>query len=285
MPGAVCVRLEYACKAMKDWPEDRFIMILNGFIGKRGIGVLTAVLMLGMVFSAAGCASQGADTSATDGLYASTHEIVDSPEWVSLLPEAQDENTKQLFIVAGMGMDKTTATISMHEKSDDGTWKQILSTPGFVGKNGLCADEDHAEGCGQTPIGTYSFNRAFGIADDPGCAIEYLKVDDDIYWSGDAREGMHYNELVNIKDYPDLDMTDSEHIVDYDYQYRYCLNISFNDDGTPGRGSAIFLHCFGPEKPFTGGCVAVPENIMKIIMQKVKPDCVVVINTKEELEN
>ena len=39
------------------------------------------------------------------------------------------------------------------------------------------------------------------------------------YWSGDPREGFHYNELVNIKDLPDLDLEsgDSEHIIDYIY--------------------------------------------------------------------
>ena len=147
----------------------------------------------------------------------------------------------------------------------------------------MCLDEEHKEGCGQTPVGTYGFNKAFGIADDPGCTIPYVKVDENTYWSGDQRDGMHYNEMVDITDYPDLDMENSEHIVDYDYQYQYCLNISFNEDGTPGRGSAIFLHCFGPEKPYTGGCVAVPENIMKIIMQTVKADCVVVIDTMDNL--
>lgn len=216
-----------------------------------------------------------------DSLYASKHKIKNSPEWVTKLKAAQNKNVKQLFIVAGMGMDKTTATISMHERDAYGTWKQILSTPGFVGKNGLCPDAEHKEGCGQTPIGTYHFNKAFGIAYDPGCAISYVKVDNDTYWSGDDRDGMHYNEMVNIKDYPDLNMDNSEHIVDYDYQYQYCLNISFNEDGTPGRGSAIFLHCFGPEKPYTGGCVSVPENIMKLIMQNVKPDCVVIIDTMD----
>ena len=206
-----------------------------------------------------------------------------SPDWVKALPQAQDENTKQLFVVAGFGMDKTTATISMHERDADGNWMQILSTPGYVGKNGLCLDADHVEGCGQTPVGVYGFNKAFGIAPDPGCAMEYIQVDDDIYWSGDMRDGMRYNEMVNINDYPDLDMENSEHIVDYEYQYQYCLNISFNDDGTAGRGSAIFLHCFGPVKPYTGGCVAVPEYIMVQIMQRVDPDCVVVIDTVDNL--
>lgn len=216
-----------------------------------------------------------------DGLHASIQPVTDSPEWIVNLPAAQDENTRQLFVVAGMGMDATTATISMHERDEDGHWQQILSTPGFVGRNGLCLDADHAEGCGQTPIGVYGFNKAFGIAEDPGCAIPYIQVDDSTYWSGDEEKA--YNEMVDIGDYPDLDMENSEHIVDYEYQYQYCLNISFNDDGTPGRGSAIFLHCFGPAKPYTGGCVAIPENIMKLVMQNVVEDCVVVIDTFENM--
>lgn len=155
--------------------------------------------------------------------------------------------------------------------------------PGFVGKNGLCLDADHVEGCGQTPIGVYHFNKAFGIAADPGCVMPYYQVTEDTYWSGDQREGMRYNEMVDIKDYPDLMMDDSEHIVDYDFQYQYCLNISFNEEGTPGRGSAIFLHRLGPIKPYTGGCVAVPENIMKLIMRQAQPSCVVVIDLLENL--
>ena len=216
---------------------------------------------------------------AEDGLYAGNQPETDSPEWVVKLPAAQD--AEQLLIVAGMGMDKTAATISMHRKDEDGNWKQILATPGFVGKNGLCADADHREGCAQTPVGIYRFNKAFGIAPDPGCAIPYIQVDENTYWSGDPDR--QYNQMVDIRDVPELVMDDSEHIVDYDYQYQYCLNISFNEDGTPGRGSAIFLHCFGPWKPWTGGCVSVPENIMRKIMQNVCEDCVVVIDTFESL--
>ena len=195
------------------------------------------------------------------------------------LPAAQD--AEQLFIVAGMGMDQTTAYITMHERDENGVWKQILSTPGYVGRNGLCLDADHAEGCGQTPVGGYSFNKAFGIAPDPGCALPYIQADDNTYWSGDPER--QYNQMVDLRDVPDLAMEDSEHIIDYEYQYQYCLNISFNDQGTPGRGSAIFLHCLGPAKPYTGGCVAVPENMMRMIMQRVSPECTVIIDTFENL--
>ena len=233
-----------------------------------------------------GASSEGnAQNDGTDpgSLHAAYQEMSDSPDWVKDLPSAQDETVNQLFVVAGMAMDRTTATISMHQRDEDGNWKQILSTPGFVGKNGLCADEDHEEGCGQTPIGIYHFNKAFGIAADPGCKLEYTQVTPDTYWSGDMRDGMHYNEMVSLEEYPDLDMDNSEHIVDYDYEYQYCLNISFNEEGTAGRGSAIFLHCFGLKKPQTGGCVAIPEYIMKQVMQNVSEDCVVVIDTLENL--
>ena len=241
---------------------------------KRQMMILA--LCIAMLFS---CRSALAE--AADGLHASIQRETASPEWVANLPQAQDGGVTQLFVVAGMGMDKTTATVSMHRRAEDGSWLQILSTPGFVGKNGLCLDADHVEGCGQTPIGVYHFNKAFGIAADPGCAIPYLQVDDDIYWSGDP--DYHYNEMMNINDYPELAMDDSEHIVDYEYQYQYCLNISFNEEGTAGRGSAIFLHCLGPTKPYTGGCVAIPENLMKLVMQNVREDCVVVIDTLDNL--
>ena len=201
----------------------------------------------------------------------------DSPEFVGKLEQAKD--AEQLFVVAGIG--KTTAYVSMHQKDADGNWKQIITTPGYIGKEGLGKTK---EGDAMTPVGTYKFNYAFGINNDPGCtAFEYQQVTPDDYWSGDQREGYHYNEMVSIKDYPDLNTEDSEHIVDYNYHYQYCMNISWNEDGTPGKGSAIFLHCLGPQKPYTGGCVAIPENLMIKVMKNVQPDCVVVIDSLEKI--
>ena len=205
---------------------------------------------------------------------------VASPEWVGALDAAKDAD--QLLIVAGFSEDATDAWVSLHEKRSDGSWRMVMTTPGFIGKSGLGKTR---EGDAKTPTGVYRFNRAFGIADDPGCAIPYVKVDEDTYWSGDVREGYHYNELVSLKDLPGLDLEsgDSEHIIDYPYHYQYCLNISYNEAGTPGLGSAIFLHCFGPAKPFTGGCVAIPEEQMCFVMQKIDAETVVVIDTYEAL--
>ncbi len=205
---------------------------------------------------------------------------VASPNWVGELDAA--EGAKQMLIVAAFSDEANDAWISLHEKQSDGSWHMIMTSPGFIGKNGLGKTR---EGDAKTPVGVFHFNRAFGIADDPGCAIPYVKVDNDTYWSGDPREGYRYNELVSLKELPGLDLEsgDSEHIIDYPYHYQYCLNISYNEEGTPGLGSAIFLHCLAPAKPFTGGCVSIPEDRMRFVMQKVNAGTAVVIDSYENL--
>ena len=250
----------------------------------KKISVISLLLCLCLAFASVltGCSNsvtptEAADTSESAALFTTPRvrlslDAPDSPDWVTKLDAAKD--AKQLFVVAGY--ERSTAWISMHEKDDAGNWKMITSTPGFIGKEGLGKTK---EGDGMTPVGTFKFNKAFGIADDPGCAIEYTKVNDDTYWSGD--NDILYNQMVSIKDYPDLKVDDSEHIVDYQYEYRYCLNISYNEEGTAGKGSAIFLHCLGDRKPRTGGCVAIPEEQMYFVMQHVDPDCVVVIDSME----
>ena len=248
---------------------------------KRVFAIICAAIMLVTVLAACSKAEPAADnkteTKEQTALFSTPRERLsqepqNSPEWVTKLDAAK--NAKQLFVVAGY--ERSTAWISMHEKDADGSWKMIMSTPGFIGKEGLGKTK---EGDGMTPVGTFKFNKAFGIADDPGCAMDYTKADDDTYWSGDS--DLMYNQMVSIKDYPDLKKDDSEHIFDYQYEYQYCLNISYNEDGTPGKGSAIFLHCFGDRKPRTGGCVAIPEEQMYFVMRHVNPGCVVVIDSME----
>ncbi len=217
-------------------------------------------------------------TGNAEALAKETKAWPDSPAWVTTL--GKEKEATQLLVVAAVG--QTTAYVSMHEKDEKGKWKEIVSTPGYIGKKGLGKTR---EGDAMTPKGTFHFNAAFGIAADPGCAIPYHKVTKYDYWSGDPREGYAYNQLVSIKDYPDLDVKNrnTEHLIDCDPEYQYCLNISYNEECIPGVGGAIFLHCIGRVKPFTGGCVAIPEDCMKEVMQNVKPDCVVVIDSLKTL--
>ena len=217
-------------------------------------------------------AETGADKAADTGLYFTHQEVRPSPDWVTKLDVTKD--AEQFIVVAGVGL--TTAVITMHEKDPSGTWQQLISTPGFIGLEGLGpADSYHS----YTPVGTFTIDRAFGLAPDPGCAMDYLQVDDAFYWSGDEREGMHFNELVNINDLPDLNKEESEQIAEYDYAYQYVLNMGFNAECKPGGGSAFFFHSFRVNRCYTGGCVAVPEDIMRFVMQHVKPGCKITIDS------
>ena len=213
-----------------------------------------------------------AGTSA--GLYFTQQEVRKSPEWVTKLDAAKD--AEQLIVVAGIG--KTTAVITMHEKNKDGEWEQIISTPGFIGEDGL--GEANINDC-YTPVGTFTIDKAFGVADDPGCQMEYTKVNEDYYWSGDPEH--NFNELVNIKDVPDLDTKNSERITDYPCPYYYVLNMGYNSECIEDKGYAFFFHCFDVADTYTGGCVSVPESIMVFVMQHIKPGCRITIDTLKNM--
>ena len=193
-----------------------------------------------------------------------------SPEWIANL-KAADE-AQQLVIL--QGTKGSNAKFSFHEKDNAGEWNEIVSCNAFIGKKGWGKTR---EGDMKTPRGVYTFTMAFGILEDPGCAMPYTQVNDSHYWVGDSNSE-RYNQFVSTRDYDDFNHKDSEHIIDYDLAYKYCLNISYNSDGTPKKGSAIFLHCQTKNK-FTAGCVAIPFESMREVLRHVKEGCIVIMDS------
>ena len=236
---------------------------------RKSICIGLSVLFLALALT--GCA--GEPSPSASGLYYTRQELRDSPEWVTRLDATN--GAEQLIVVAGVGT--STAYVTMHEKQN-GVWKQIIATPGFIGLDGL--GDANIRDC-YTPIGTFTIDKAFGLAEDPGCAMEYVRVDDSYYWSGDSREGKRFNELVSLRDIPDLDTGESEHIADFPFAYRYVLNMGYNADCETEKGFAFFFHSFRVNRPYTGGCVAVPESVMLVIMRTVRPGCRITLNTLE----
>ncbi len=183
------------------------------------------------------------------------------------------KDTDQIIIVSVIK--GSSANLAFYQQNyDSGEWSKLLDTSAFIGKNGLGKTR---EGDSKTPIGLFHFTQAFGIKKDPGCAFgDYLKVDGSHYWVGDSKSD-RYNQMVTTREYKQFNRHDSEHIIDYVPQYNYAMNISYNENGTPKKGSAIFLHCKG-SKPYTGGCVSIGEEDMKFIIQNVKPNCKIIID-------
>ncbi len=206
-------------------------------------------------------------TSVTDSAEGLRTEPQEDGDWVAELSVAQ--NTDQILVVAASG---SSAAVTLHNRNEDGSWSEILSTDAKIGKNGIGKSR---EGDGKTPTGLYGFTFAFGIQADPGTALPYTQVDDSYYWVDDS-DSAYYNQFVSTNQV-ECDWDSAEHIAEVGQSYDYVLAINYNAACVPGAGSAIFLHC----KPTGGaGCIAVPENDMIRILQNVKPGCALIIDSE-----
>lgn len=174
----------------------------------------------------------------------------------------EGDNTCQILVVQRK---KAAVWVSFYERERAGDWALVFRTQGFAGKNGFGKER---EGDGKTPTGLLRFGRAFGIMEDPGTELSYTKVDDTHYWVSDP-DSFYYNQLISTRVTAEgFEREKSEHLTDYQDLYRYGLEIQYNPGCIKGKGSAIFLHC--SKGKHTGGCVAIPEKYMVILLRRLR---------------
>ena len=147
---------------------------------------------------------------------------------------------------------------------------KLLCTKAFVGINGITNNK--REGDGKTPIGKYNLGIAFGTHNKVKFD-NYIKINENLHWVDDINSKF-YNQLVDITKVK-KDWNSSEHLIKYQKQYEYAIEIKTNAKNIPGKGSAIFLHC-SVGKP-TSGCIAIDSKYMKILMKKLENDAVICI--------
>ena len=94
---------------------------------KKSLFGMICLLPLASVL--AGCGSAAQTNDGYRGI------DVASPDWVGKLDAA--EGAEQILIVAAFSEDATDAWVSLHQKQSDGSWHMIMTSPGFIGKNGL----------------------------------------------------------------------------------------------------------------------------------------------------
>ena len=156
------------------------------------------------------------------------------------------------------------------EKDATGEWAVKRDAQCYIGKNGTGKTK---EGDGKTPLGVFQVRTAFGIKDNPGTKLDYVKITDDIYCCGCEK---FYNQLISATA-TGHKCDAGEHMIKYTREYNYGMFIDYNKDNVFGLGSAIFVHCTGASK-HTAGCVAMPEADMKYVLEQAQPGILVVIN-------
>ena len=166
---------------------------------------------------------------------------------------------KQIILVEQAKENVNRGTLFILEKNNKNEWQETLQCNAYLGKNGI---DKTREGDKRTPSGDYGFLMAFGAKEDPGSVIPYTKLTESMYLCGDKE---YYNQFIDTSKIRHTCSNNSEHLIRYIPQYNYALILDYNKENVYGKGSAIFLHCFG-SYPYTLGCISIAEeNMIKIL--------------------
>ncbi|MFJ8491748.1 L,D-transpeptidase [Streptomyces sp. NPDC094038] len=175
----------------------------------------------------------------------------------------------QLITAEASALSSTSGTLTWWERRD-GAWVRVGSAEARFGAKGLVEGAKRQQGTNTTPTGLYDLPFGFGLQAAPaGTAVEYRPVTANSWWCQD-NDSTSYNRWVEPLP-SDCRAAESEKLSSYTTQYGYALVIGFNyAQPVRGRGAGIFLHVNGAGA--TAGCVSVPEDAMRRILQWADPE-------------
>lgn len=166
----------------------------------------------------------------------------------------------------------STAELALLEWQEDGSWKTLFSTDGFIGENGLAEEKEDSDGC--TPAGSFQMLYCLSVEelDTPMDNILVSGVD---VWVCDP-QSIYYNTLQ-----PDFAWADWAPELAEDIYARFtsgdsvsCILFDYNGDGihpntsTAGAGSGIFLDGVGSEdrlRPSKGDIRISGEDMLTLL--------------------
>lgn len=214
-----------------------------------------------------GKAADSPDTVASQGAIVTQESGSDyfgSAKWSAYAEKYKNDDSVQqlIFVKYKSGSD---ADVVMYNKTADSShgWTPIVSCTAFVGREGIGEGKINVF---ETPVGDHAITTAFGVKSNPGTALPYIDITDDIYCCGD--DGEYYNKIINAAE---LDHTCSgEHMADFVPEYDYGFFYDYNKEQVYDKGYAFSFHCKG-KKTYTGGCIAVDEDDMIRILKRLTP--------------
>ena len=157
-------------------------------------------------------------------------------------------------------------------EAEDGYWWNVagegktVTDEVYIGENGS-AYEVTADSK-KTPAGMWLLGEGFYIGQKPDTTYPTFEITEDTYWVTDT-ESAFFNQKVDGAE--EKDWTKAEHMIAAPKSYKYGLVISYNTyEPDTEKPSAIFMHCGNTP---TEGCIAVPENVMKAVLEWLDGDC------------
>lgn len=171
-----------------------------------------------------------------------------------------DSNVNQIMLVRYIG--GCSAKVFFYEKlrEENDAWSLVFrEDDAYVGKYGVGKT---SEGDAKTPCQDLGVLCAFGIRHNPGTSLNYIDVKPTTFACDEACE--YYNTILDTAETGHH--CKGEEMYLYTPEYNYGIATDFNAECVPGEGSAIFIHCKGA-KAFTGGCVALDEEHMALVLR------------------
>ncbi len=142
------------------------------------------------------------------------------------------------------------------------------SIPCSIGRSGVVAAVDKAEGDGATPVGVWPIRGVLLCPDRVApmpLALPWRWLRPDDGWSDDAADPCYNRPVRHPHPFS------AERLWREDGLYDAIVTLGHNDrPAQPGRGSAIFLHCRRDTAP-TQGCVAVDKAELLALLPALRP--------------
>ncbi|WP_164704650.1 L,D-transpeptidase family protein [Blastococcus litoris] len=174
-------------------------------------------------------------------------------------------SSTQVVTVVAPSAGSTSATLTAWELGAGG-WTAVLGpVSARIGSAGVGRASETST---RTPAGTFTLTEAFGRAGDPGTALPYRVVDGDDWWVSDVNSP-RYNQYAECAPGTcDFSEAASENLY-AEPAYQYAVVIDYNRGGTPGAGSAFFLHVSNGAA--TAGCVAIDAGSLTSLLRWLDP--------------
>jgi len=197
-----------------------------------------------------------------------TEEILS--KWDTILKKYQDDkNVNQVLLVKHTT--GSNAIVEFYNKTD-GEWVLVFSENGVVGSKGI---GKQAEGDKKTPTGDFGIGSAFGILENPGTKLNYIRVTKTTYACDE--DSPYYNTIIDTSVVNHT--CHGEEMYKYTTAYAYGLQIGYNLENVYPKGSAIFLHVKSGSS--TAGCVAITKDHMKTVLQMADSNMRICIDDNE----
>ena len=183
---------------------------------------------------------------------------------------------KLILVEADNFSNTSKAKLYCYEKAKNGYWWNVVgegetvTDEVYIGENG--SSYEATADSKKTPAGMWPLGEGFYIGEKPVTSYPMFEITENTYWVTDTQSQFFNQKVEGIEE---KDWNKAEHMIAAEKSYKYGLVINYNTyEPDIERPSALFMHCGNTP---TEGCIAVPESVMKSILEWLDDDSMPVI--------